>query len=150
MLGGFFSRKTHLSAHHKNTSKGVPSLHHPGRCQVLLVNKKTCLLPNKKTCFLFEQEDMSSCWTRRRVLLNRKTCLLAHMDTECEWVVLETNCLGSHGRVTFLLSPPRSARNLLEVTCSSWMPKIQVQPSKIHIWECIWPVYSHNSHISTG
>ena len=36
---------------------------------------------NKKTCLLVEQEDMSSCWTRRHVYLpNKKTCLLVGQE----------------------------------------------------------------------
>ena len=42
--------------------------------------RRLFLLVNKKTCLLV-QEDMSSCWTRRLVLvLNKKTCLLVEQE----------------------------------------------------------------------
>jgi len=83
--------------------------------RVVLFNKKTCLVVQqedmppcgqKTTCLSFEQEGMSSGWTRRHAfLLSKKTCLLAHMDIE--WLVLKINCLGSHAGVIWLIMHSR-------------------------------------------
>ena len=42
--------------------------------------RRHVLLLHKKTCLLVPQEDMSSCSTRIHVLFNRKTCLLAQQE----------------------------------------------------------------------